>query len=88
MVASLAMLPRLKKLYIKFKLVTPQPYRKHPSITRAVLPALTIFGFQGTSEYLEDLVAPIDGPQLNRIILSIFELRNSPSSLIVQSASR
>ena len=68
MVAPLAMSPRLETLVIEIELASPQRDRIHPSpITRTVLPALTHFQFQGTNEYLEDLVARIDGPQLNLI---------------------
>jgi hypothetical protein len=68
MVASLAVLPRLAKLIIKFELAPHRPNRTHPPpITRPFLSALTTFQFQGSSKYLEDLVAQIDAPQLNRI---------------------
>jgi hypothetical protein len=64
-VACLAALPRLESFTIKFKLATPRPDRIHPPpVTRTVLPALTTFHFRGASEYLEDLVSRIDGPQL------------------------
>ncbi|KAH9163233.1 hypothetical protein EDB89DRAFT_574860 [Lactarius sanguifluus] len=68
MAASLAALPRLKFLYTFFQSATPPPDQIHPPpITRAVLPALTEFHFKGASEYLEDLVSRIDGPQLYQI---------------------
>ena len=68
MVASLAALPKLDTFVIGFQLVTSRPDRIHtPPVTRAVLPALTHFRFKGASEYLEDLVGRIDGPQLNQI---------------------
>ena len=67
MVASLAVLTRLKNISIKSDPVDYQPITIHPPppMTRAVLPALTSFEFQGDSEYLEALVAPIAGAQLN-----------------------
>ena len=65
-VASLAALPRLKTLTFGFQLATSRPDRiLPPPLTRTVLPTLTYFQFKGASEYLEDLVARIDGPQLN-----------------------
>ena len=70
MVASLVMLPRLKDLIIHFEFFFTQrdpTLPLPPPTTRAILPALTSFKFQGTGEYLEALVAPIDGPQLNWI---------------------
>ena len=68
MVVGLAALPRLKTFIIQFRSASPRPDRIHSSpVTRTVLPALTFFQFQGASEYLEDLVARIDAPQLDRI---------------------
>ena len=68
MVACLAVLPRLENLVIGFQSHTPHPYRIYgPPVTRTVLPALTFFTVHAASEYLEDLVARIDGPQLERI---------------------
>ncbi len=71
MVAPLAALPRLKFFAIEFQSATPRPDRIHPPpvLTRTVLPALTSFQFKGASEYLEDLVARIDGPQLDWILV-------------------
>ena len=66
--ACLAMLTRLKSIHIEFQTATrPDLITRPPAETRAVLPALTEFEFRGASEYLEDLVARIDGPQLHRI---------------------
>ena len=42
-----------------------QASRRPPPKTRSVLPALTYFQFKGVSEYLDDLVACVDAPQLN-----------------------
>jgi len=71
MVACLATLPRLEIFLIELQLATPRPdrIRPPPPTVRIVLPALTYFQFQGASEYLEDLVAQIDGPQLNGILI-------------------
>ncbi len=70
MVACLATLPRLKQFVIGPQSATFRPHRiRPPPITRTVLPALTYFEFIGASEYLEDLVARIDGPQLDRICI-------------------
>ena len=71
MVASLATLPRLKTLIIGFQSATSRPDRiPQPPIKRTLLPALTYFRFKGASEYLEDLVAQIDGPHLNQIVVA------------------
>ncbi len=69
-IASLATLARLETFIIEFQSATSRPDRIHPPpVTRTVLPALTYFKFRGASEYLEDLVARIDSPQLNRIYI-------------------
>ena len=65
--ACLAMLTRLKTIHIEFQTATRPDLIPRPPETRAVLPSLTEFEFQGASEYLEDLVSRIDSPQLNRI---------------------
>ncbi|KAH9160962.1 hypothetical protein EDB89DRAFT_816574 [Lactarius sanguifluus] len=66
MVASLAVLPRLKFLTFEFVkgMTYPDRMRLLP-ITRTVLPALTRFYFKGLSGYFEDFVAQIDVPQLD-----------------------
>jgi hypothetical protein len=66
MVTGLAALTRLKTLSIRFQ---SSVFRFHnsdrtPPLARIVLPSLTLFGFRGNSEYLEDLVAQIDAPRL------------------------
>jgi hypothetical protein len=69
MVTGLAALSKLNSLTIKFKQPTPRLERKHlRPLTQTVLP-LTYFWFEGASEYLEDLVARIDCPRLNRGML-------------------
>jgi hypothetical protein len=49
----------------------PQSRRSLPP-TRIFLPALTNFDFEGASEYLEDLVARIDTPQLRYFRITLF----------------
>ena len=68
MVVGMAALPRLKTIIIEFRSASPRPDRiSPPPITRTVLPALILFHFKGTSEYLEDLISRIDSPHLNWI---------------------
>ena len=68
MFVGLATLPRLRTFWLEFQLASPRPDRIHPPpVARTVLPALTQFIFHGASEYLEDLVARIDAPRLDRI---------------------
>src|SRR6266702_326204 len=68
MVSSLAVLPGLKYLTLGFEWGMPYPGRgriRQPPITRTVLPVLSRFTFYGPIQYLEDLVAQIDTPQLD-----------------------
>jgi hypothetical protein len=67
-VACLAASPRLTTSRIGLQSATSRPRRiRPPPVTRTVLPTLTSFEFWGASEYLEDLAARIDGPQLTWI---------------------
>jgi hypothetical protein len=66
MVTGLTALTRLKTLSIRFQ---SSVFRfnnsdRMPPFARIVLPSLTLFGFRGNSEYLEDLVAQIDAHRL------------------------
>ncbi|KAH9174789.1 hypothetical protein EDB89DRAFT_2241552 [Lactarius sanguifluus] len=73
MVACLAVLPRLESMVVGFQSAISRPNRiSPPPATRTVLPSLTSFEFQGASEYLEDLAAQIDSPQLDRIKINYF----------------
>ena len=68
MVECLAMLPRLKTFVLGFQSATFHPDQMDPPpITRSVLPALTVFDFSGSSQYLEALVVRVNGPQLSQI---------------------
>ena len=70
MVVGLAALPRLHTFCLGFRSATPRPDRIHPPpATRTILPTLTHLYFKGASEYLEDLVARIDAPQLDKFII-------------------
>ncbi|KAH8988435.1 hypothetical protein EDB86DRAFT_3081553 [Lactarius hatsudake] len=74
MVVCLASVTRLNTLHIEFQSPFSHPASGRiclPPETRAVLPALTDFKFQGVCEYLEELVSRIDTPQLNKTKISI-----------------
>jgi hypothetical protein len=73
MVTSLAAFTRLRTLLIGFKSPT-RPLRTiiRDPIRRTALTSLTTFGFHGVKEYLEDLVAQIDAPQLGYFRISYF----------------
>ena len=90
MAAGLATLTRLRSLHIRFR--SPASFPDGiclPPVTRAVLPALTAFEFEGVSNYLEDLVARLDCPRprsstcINALALA-FKFPNFSSSSIAQ----
>ena len=70
MVTGLAALTSLESFNISFKSPRSHPGRKSrrpPPPTRTLLPALNQLLFHGVSEYLDDLVARIDAPLLNKL---------------------
>jgi hypothetical protein len=77
-VTGLSALPRLTYFQIEFR--SSQTIRLLPpltlSVARTLLPALTEFEFFGGSEYLEDLMARIDTPQL-KILTAFYDLQVS-----------
>ena len=69
MVAVLSTLTSLERLSLVFespRSCPDQESRRPPPSTRSVLPSLAVFYFKGVSEYLDDLVACIDAPQIGR----------------------
>ena len=75
MVAALSTLTRLETLLVTFYSPRSCPdttRRRPPPSTRSVLSVLTSFDFKGVSEYLDDLVACIDTPQLNHLSITFF----------------
>ena len=75
MVTALSALTGLEELSIRFqspRSCPDQESRRLPPSTRSVLPVLTSFTFKGVTEYLEDLVASIDAPQLNALDITFF----------------
>jgi hypothetical protein len=71
-VTSVSMLTQLEALSILFQSPTLHHNRRAPPLKRAILPALTSFGFRGCTEYLEDLVAQVDAPLLVHIAIKFF----------------
>ena len=74
-VTALSALTSLESLDLGFR--SPQSHpdqasRLPPPSTRTVLPALTVILFKGVCEYLDDLVARIDAPQLNNLYITFF----------------
>ena len=73
MVTFLAALPNIKYVSIGFRSPPPRPIQTNrPSLTRVILPALTMFRFIGVSEYFEDIVARIDAPLLDWLAVVFF----------------
>ena len=74
-VAALSALTSLQFLNLGFRSPQSRPdqaSRLPPPLTRTVLPALTAIFFKGVCEYLDDLVARIDAPQLNNLYIMLF----------------
>ena len=71
-VTSVSMLTQLETLSILFQSPILHHNRRVPPLKRAILPALTSFGFRGCTEYLEDLVAQVDAPLLVHISIKFF----------------
>ncbi|KAH9035491.1 hypothetical protein EDB85DRAFT_2143657 [Lactarius pseudohatsudake] len=88
MVAGLAVLVRLRTLSIEFFLGSspPDEGRRCPDPpVRTILPALSLFHFKGYYEYLEDLLAQIDTPQVDDVRIEYFleEIRVPQLSLFI-----
>ena len=72
MVSALSTLTCLQMLQLEFRSHPDQASRLPPPPTRTVLPALTAIWFKGVCEYLDDLVARIDAPQLHNLHITFF----------------
>jgi hypothetical protein len=91
MVTCLSMLTSLEELKLQFH--SPQSFpdqesRPPPPPTRSVLPALKTFWFKGVNEYLEELVARIDTPQIDRLLTTFFNDINFNTPELNQFISR
>ena len=90
-VAALSTLISLEQFRLAF--ISPQSRpdwanRRPPPLTRSVLPVLTVFAFGGVSEYLDDLVALIDAPLLNKVNISLFNQIFFDTPQLIQFISR
>ena len=75
MVTGLSALTRLESLSLTFQSPGDLPDRtiRIPlPHTRILLPSLTYLRFQGAPEYMEDLVAQVDAPLLESIVIELF----------------
>jgi hypothetical protein len=91
MVTGLSALTSLERLKIKFKSPRscPDLKRRHPPpLARTLLPALTQLYFTGVSKYLEDFVARIDAPLLDKLYISFFHQLIFDTPQLAQFISR
>ncbi len=75
MVALISVLSSLRTLHLEFRSPQSRPdleSRSLPSPKRSVLPALMYLRFKGVTEYLEELITPIDTPQLDYTVITFF----------------
>src|SRR5713101_7772703 len=77
MATSLSALTSLESLCLHFRHPRPRPAlenrRPHPPpLTRSILPNLTGISFKGACEYLEEILARIDAPRLNKMQVTFF----------------
>ncbi|KAI9460449.1 hypothetical protein F5148DRAFT_1377375 [Russula earlei] len=72
LVTALSVLSRLEILHLGFESPLSPASRPPPPLTRSVLAALTRLEFQGVHEYLEDLLAQIEAPLLNKLHVTFF----------------
>jgi hypothetical protein len=89
MAICLAALPYLGSLSIEFEYAPTSPIpTTPPPPTRAVLPSLADFQFNGVIEYLEDFIARIDTPRLNELRISFSMDLNSHTPELHQFIGR
>ena len=91
MVTALSASTSLDSLSLQFQSPRSCPdwaSRRPPPSTRSVLPVLTNFVFKGVSEYLEDLVACIDTPQLSHLDITFFNDTVFDTPQLVQFINR
>ena len=75
MVTALSTLTSLESLQLEFQSPRSRPdhsSRRPPPPTRSVLSSLIELCFKGVCEYLDDIVAPIDAPQLDKMDITFF----------------
>ena len=72
MAGCLAVLPKLSSFLLESKYPLSHTFQKTPPpLTRAALPALDHFSFDGSSQYFEALVSHIDTPILKRLFITL-----------------
>ena len=91
MVTALSALTSLEDLFLGFKSPLSLPdraSRRLPPPTPIVFPVLTMFGFRGVGEYLDDLVVLIDAPLLKKLEITFFNQILFDTPQLVQFISR
>jgi hypothetical protein len=91
MVTSLSTLTSLRFLSLEFQSPLSRPdwaSRRPPPSTRSVLPVLIVFSFKGVSEYLDDIMARIDVPRIDRLSISLFNQILFDTPQFIQFISR
>ena len=85
---ALSGMAQLQSLSLHFLPTTDHFSISLPTSKRVILPALTHLNFQGTTEYLEDLVAGIDAPYLGDIEATFFNEHISSFSKLNEFVNR
>jgi hypothetical protein len=93
MATSLSALTSLESLHLEFRYPRPGPALESrrpppPPLTRSTLPRLTKILFKGTSEYLEEILAGIDAPRLNKMHMYFFNLIKFHTPQLLQFISQ
>ena len=88
LVTGLSALTCLESLDITFKSILFMKSRRPPPQTRTLLPVLTAFLFIGACEYLEDLVAQIDAPLLDKFVMTFFQQQTFDTAQLARFISR
>ena len=87
MATGLSASTRLDKLVIEFATCRHRKSQRPPSPTRILLPVLTKLRFKGPNRYLEDLVARIDAPLLDKSEITFFCQRHFDTSQLARFIS-
>ena len=91
MVDLLSMLSSLRGLSLEFLSAQTRPdweSRNLPPLKRSILPALDKFCFDGTTQYLEELVTRIDTPQLDQMHITFLNQIYFDCPFLVQFINR
>ena len=89
MATSLSTLTDLEYLRIHFRYRPPAPENlRPPLLTRSILPILTTMQFEGASGYLEEILARIDAPRLDKMLITFHDPSIFDTSQLFQFISQ